>query len=513
MHTSMNKEIEYTNKTNSEHIKSFGQYFTRYEAADFMCEWACKDALTVLDPAVGNSVFLKRTQRYYPECSLFGFEIDTEILSFFGNPTGAKVLNTDYLLNDWNHKYDAIVCNPPYNRFQSVSNRDDILKSIYEHTGARYSSYTNLYILFLLKSIFQMSEKGKLAYIIPTEFLNSKYGTPIKSKLLEEQLLRAIINFENDNELFFNATTTSCILLLDREPKERVLFYNLSAVSELKTFSVGEITEKTAAVLYEDLNPKEKWRAYLYHEEQVGYTNLTDVSHFCRVSRGIATGANDFFCMSKSKIKKNQIPDNAVRRCICRSADVKKTIFKEEDFNELADADKTVFILDITEEQAGGVDGYISKGESEGVDKKYLLTCRHPWYSMEKKPVAPIWVSSAYRDGIKVVRNLANVNSLTTFHSVFANEQYEKDIDIIFCYFLTPIAQSIIRENRKELGNGLEKFQPGDLNHAKMLDLTVLSDDDYGLISEIYQEMKEHYKGEQVMRLNRIFSKYLGAVN
>ena len=46
----VNKEIEYTNKTNSEHIKTFGQYFTHYEVADFMCSWACKDAGTVLDP-------------------------------------------------------------------------------------------------------------------------------------------------------------------------------------------------------------------------------------------------------------------------------------------------------------------------------------------------------------------------------------------------------------------------------------------------------------------------------
>ena len=505
----VNKEIEYTNKTNSERIKTFGQYFTHYEVADFMCSWACKDAGTVLDPAVGNSVFLKEARKNYSECDLFGYEIDSEILSFFGNPTEANISNIDYLLNDWDKKYDAIVCNPPYNRFQSVSNRDIILESIHKHTGVKYSAYTNLYILFLLKSIFQMSEKGKLAYIIPTEFLNSKYGTPIKTKLLEEQLLRAIVNFENDNELFFNATTTCCILLLDREPKESVLFYNLSSVSELKTFSVGDNTAKTITVSYKDLNPKSKWRSYLYHEEQVGYANLTDIANFCHVSRGIATGANDFFCMSKSKIKNNQIPNDAVMRCICRSADVKKAIFKEEDFSELADADKTVYILDITEEQANGVDGYISKGKSEGVDKKYLLACRHPWYSMEKKPIAPIWVSSACRDGIKFVRNLANVNSLTTFHSIFINEQYEKDINIIFCYFLTPIAQSIIRENRKELGNGLEKFQPGDLNHAKMLDITVLEDNDYGLVSEIYEEMTEHFETKQIDKLNSIFSKYL----
>ncbi|MBR1853700.1 MAG: N-6 DNA methylase [Lachnospiraceae bacterium] len=505
----MNKEIEYTNLADNQHIKAFGQYFTQDEVADFMCLWACKDAHNVLDPAVGNSVFLLKAREHYPECDLHGYEIDPKILAFFGNPTKAVISNADYLLNDWDLKYDAIVCNPPYNRFQSVSNREGILETIRLHTGIRYSAYTNLYILFLIKSIYQLSNSGRLAYIIPTEFLNSRYGTPIKAKLLADHLLRAIINFEHDKELFYHATTTCCILLLDRSPKEKVLFYNLSSVSALKDLTVGQKTEHSISIPYDKLDPKEKWRSYLFHEEKNEYANLTDIANFCRVSRGIATGANEFFCMSESKIRRNKIPMEAVTRCICRSADVKKTIFTEDDFNVLAEADKTVYLLNISVEHAENIDSYIAKGEAEGIHKKHLPAHRHPWYTMEKKPIAPIWVSSACRDGMKFVRNLAHVNSLTTFHSLFVKEEYEKDINIIFCYFLTPIAQRIIRDNRKELGNGLEKFQPGDLNHAKMLDIKLITEEDYHLISDIYENMKEHFETDQVEELNGIFSNYL----
>lgn len=505
----MTREIEYTNITNKAHIKLYGQYFTNYEVANFMCKWACKNAKHVLDPAVGNSVFFNATKNLYSECHLSGYEIDSQILSFFGNPAKGNINNVDYLLNDWDLSFDAIVCNPPYNRFQSVPNRDAILKSLYDHTGIKYSSYTNLYILFLLKSIFQLSKKGRLAYIIPTEFLNSKYGIPIKRKLLESNLLKAIINFENDSEMFFNATTTCCILLLDTEAKQNALFYNLSSISELKNLKVGEITKNVKVIPYQNLDPSDKWRSFLYHEEKKDYKNLIDIANFCRISRGIATGANDFFCMSKSKIQNKGIPENAVTRCICRSADIKNNIFSEEDFSKLAEADKTVFLLDINKEQEEYVYNYLSEGKSKGVHKKYLLSCRHPWYSMEKKPIAPIWVSSAYRNEIKFVRNLANINSLTTFHSVYINKDYEKDTNVIFCYFLTPVAQNIIRENRKELGNGLEKFQPGDLNHAKMLNISIITAEDYNQISEIYEEMIKHYEANQVVKLNDIFSKYL----
>ena len=97
----MKKEMAYTKGATTDHIRSFGQYFTKYEVADFMCAWACRGAASVLDPAVGNSVFLKYARTHNASCSLTGFEIDREILDYFGNPAGADIINDDYLLRDW----------------------------------------------------------------------------------------------------------------------------------------------------------------------------------------------------------------------------------------------------------------------------------------------------------------------------------------------------------------------------------------------------------------------------
>ena len=368
--------------------------------------------------------------------------------------------------------------------------------------------------------------------------------------------------------MFVNATTTCCILLIDREDKHSACFYNLSSISDLEGLLIGaddrtdespdmadgsldgddgssDMTDGTLVgqsfvnmveIPYEQLKPDEKWRAYLYQENSTTYKNLTDLSEFCHVSRGIATGANDYFCMSQSKMEMYGIPENAVMPCICRSADVKKAVFTKEDFDELSRADKTVYVLNIegepevqskkralsagpeeekkvrteysVEEKRSIVD-YIEKGEAEGIHKKHLVSCRHPWYSMEKKPPAPIWVSSACRGGIKFVRNLAGVNTLTTFHSISINKEYEDYTDIIFCYFLTPIAQSIIRNNRKEMGNGLDKFQPGDLNSAKMLNIRVISQNDLDRIGEIYGNMLLHEETGHIEKLNNIFLTYL----
>lgn len=503
----MKKEIEYTKIVNNEHIKSFGQYFTNNKVAHFMCSWASQTAKTMLDPAVGNSIFLCKTKALNRTCKLYGYEIDKTILDYFGNPSNATIKNNDYLLNDWDKKYDAIVCNPPYNRFQAITNRHEIVNTIFKNTGVKYSNYTNLYTLFLLKSIYQLTPNGKLAYIIPTEFLNSKYGTPIKEKLLNEHLIKAIINFENDQDMFFNATTTCCILLLDHSKKNDIIFYNLKSINELDKLTISSADKNAVSVSYNSITATEKWRIYVKLEDRVNYQNLVDISKFCKISRGIATGANDYFCFSKSKLQKSNIPLSAVRKCICRSADVKNIFFSNDDFQQLSDDDKTVYLLD--KKESSEIEEYIKFGEKQGLPKKYLLSHRNPWYSMEQKETAPIWIASASRNNLKFVRNLTDVRTLSTFHSIFVHSDYIKDTNIIFSYFLTPIAQQIIRENRKELGNRLEKFQPNDLNNAKMFDITLLSASDYKQINKLYYDLQGPNYPDAVKQLNKIFSSYM----
>ena len=229
----MEQEKIYAKQVGYKHLKALGQFFTPKAVAEFMCNWAGKNAKNMLDPAVGNSVFLCQMHRLYPQCQLKGYEIDTGILDFFGNPSGAEMILGDYLTLDWQGKYQAIVGNPPYNKFQAVDNRLDIFNKIYAETGIHYSGNSNLYALFLIKSIYQLAPQGRLAYIIPSEFLNSAYGTQLKELLLRQGLLRCIINFRYNEEVFPGANTTCCIILLQQTAKEYVDFYNLSSIEEL----------------------------------------------------------------------------------------------------------------------------------------------------------------------------------------------------------------------------------------------------------------------------------------
>ena len=62
--------------------------------------------------------------------------------------------------------------------------------------------------------------------------------------------------------------------------------------------------------------------------------------------------------------------------------------------------------------------------------------------------------------------------------------------DLLFAYLLTDVAREIFEDNRREYGNGLQKFEPNDLNKAMMLDLTLLDKKTENKIIELYKKYR-----------------------
>ena len=122
-----------------------------------------------------------------------------------------------------------------------------------------------------------------------------------------------------------------------------------------------------------------------------------------------------------------------------------------------------------------------------------MTSKRKPWYSLENRPPSPIWVGVFNRTGLKFIRNEAGIRNLTTFHCVYpVNNLFNPvNIDLLFAYLLTDIAQQLFNDNRREYGDGLKKFEPNDLNNALMLDLSILDSNTEKRIIKLYYEYRE----------------------
>lgn len=499
----MTTEREYTNRVGIEHRKKFAQFFTPSQIADFMASWVlnnrCND-VDILEPAFGLGAFTRALCKISPNIKVEGYDVDKTIYTYAKNIFEKDVIpvslyNEDYLTATWTTKYDGIICNPPYLKFHDYDNAT-LVPLVNNKLGIQLNGFTNIYTLFLLKSIYQLRENGRLAYIIPSEFLNSDYGVEVKRALLQSGVLRHVIVVDFNQCAFDDALTTACVLLCEKGTNAEVIhFSNIHDINELN----ASFTAHTSFTLCE-LNPEVKWKQYYGLSKSSKYNHLVPFSTFAKVTRGIATGANDYFTFKASKTDMYSIPNECLLPCVCHSVDVKDSVFTSDDFECLVKDDKSVFLFNgdakSTDTQ---VKKYLRLGVNNKIDKRYLTASRSPWYAIEKRKPSPIWVSVFNRNGLRFVRNKANVYNLTTFHCVY--NVGEIDTEVLFAYLLTNVAKEIFLDNSRQYGNGLVKFEPNDLNKGMVFDLRMLHEDEQKFVSSISENLCR-YRSASIQLIN-----------
>lgn len=509
----MTPEQKYISTTSLEHRKKYAQFFTPEKIAEFMCQWVLqgKQKTRALEPAYGLGIF-SRVLAQKSNLPIDAYEIDEQIFAsaFAARPNGVNLRNEDYFACDWNAKYDAIICNPPYLKFHDYDNATYI-PDVNSHLGTKLNGFTNLYTLFLLKSIAQLQEGGRLAYIIPSEFLNSDYGVEVKRALVESNTLQHIIVVDFTECAFDDALTTACILLCERMTGSVKVRFSLVNNIEGLSNCFSEYVEFNTS----ELDAKIKWKAYYEEGNSCKYNHLVPFSKFAKVCRGIATGANDYFTFKPSKVDEYDVPEECLMPCICKAVDAPQTFFTQNEFTKLLNEDKTIYLFNgSTAPDNTSVLRYIHLGEELGINKRYLTASRSPWYAIENRPPAPIWVSVFNRSGLRFIRNEANIYNLTTFHCVYPKST-GVDIDVLFAYLITDVAKEIFLDNSRQYGNGLVKFEPNDLNKGMVVDLTLLNSRESSFVKDVYAFIKNNQKEKDGIKLlNEFFSlKYTDEIN
>ena len=508
-------EYKYSNSVSIGHRKEFAQFFTPVKIAQFMSKWILREqsVRSILEPAFGLGIFSRALLEEKTDLHITGYDIDPTIFlsaqSLFDSQQNVSLVLQDYLQSDWNEKYDGIICNPPYLKFHDYDNQT-ATRLIKNNLGYSLSGFTNLYAIFLLKSINQLKENGRCAYIVPSEFLNSDYGVAVKKYLIESKKLQHIIVFDFKEDVFADATTTACILLCANESKNASVTFSYvnteDQLSELEQRLYSVKNGFQTEIPYSSLDENIKWRNYYSTEEKQTYYNLVPFSTYAKVSRGIATGANSYFAFNVSKAKEYNIPESSLLPCICHCSDIKSGFFTNVDFELLKAANKNVYLFNgEIETENAHIQSYIQLGEKNEINKKFLTSSRTPWYALEKRTPPPIWVTVFNRDGLRFIRNTSRATNLTTFHSIYVNDSHKDYVDLLYAYLLTNTAHRIFDENRREYGNGLKKFEPNDINRGKMLDISIISPSDRQQILT-YLEQYKYGESDAISKIDRIIT-------
>lgn len=485
-------EERYKAETNKDHRKNFGQFFTPQLVADWMAKWVLASPIKiVLEPSVGMGSLAISIIENDPNCKVIAIEKDPIIFSKINQRLRSliELRNIDFFDLDETTKFDGVISNPPYIRHHSLSLKDEIYSRLEGVIKEKISKLTNIYILFCIDLIDRLEDGGRAAIIIPTEWMNSNFGESFKKYLYKTNYNCTIVYVSNDALVFDDALTTASILLIEKK-KNTSASVKFKYVKNKKYFS-DFCPDDDRYVLgfeygWDELLSIKKWDSLFGRQNLVGnQENLISLGDICSSKRGIATGANKYFHLSKSSVNAHHISPNSIKKCIGSAADVRGLIFDQSDLSSLIENDKRIFLFDPDSNVSSGDEEYIRHGESLGINKGFLTSARKVWYQQERRSPAPIWVGVFNRDKIKFIYNESGAYNLTTFHCLYPKVHLsENQIKALVAILNHQDMSAYVMEQRRVYGGGLLKLEPRDLPDIRIPDIRSLTPEMITLLSD-----------------------------
>ncbi len=454
--------------------KRMGQVATPAAVASMMARWlmsALPDA--VLDPAAGLGNLLHACAAIRGDVNLVAVERDEDTFQRAKNtaPHGTKLILADYLFAEAG-QFAGIIANPPYVKSQRLAYSEAEWRYFDERFGVPLDRLTNLYALFLLKIWDDLAPGGRAAVLLPAEFMNANFGEEIKERLIEKMRPAGVVVFAPELSLFADALTTSAILFLERggaanRPVKAVKATSLEAAADF----VDELLEagggRQAARIVHDLrgfDPKEKWLNVLLEDspsEQVRHLTRRIGDYFqCR--RGIATGANDFFCLSESLLHEHRLTEEHIEPCVTKATDADGLVFTRRKLASLASADRRCYLLS-PRSNGAELHSYLRLGQEMGIHKRHLPSHRPVWYQPENRAVADVWVAVFSRETVKFILNTSGAKNLTCFHGLYARETFAHLPPLLVLFLNSSWGRIAFSRVNRFYGDGLNKLEPKDV--------------------------------------------------
>ena len=145
-----------------------------------------------------------------------------------GSPTNALIIG-DVMRQGG---FDCVIGNPPYVRIQHMKEWAPVEVEYYKQ---RYKSASSgnydIYVVFVEKGLSVLNERGKLGFILPHKFFNSKYGEPLRALISEGRHLSSVVHF-GDQQVFEGATNYTSLLFLDKAGKKSFEFEKVEDLSD-----------------------------------------------------------------------------------------------------------------------------------------------------------------------------------------------------------------------------------------------------------------------------------------
>ncbi len=523
-----------------------GQFRTPQAVGRLMRAWATSSGDTVLDPGMGAG---ELSTPFHPdwEVSADPDRVDgidrSPLAALMGQVAQTisgqphEVYRTDFFKvepADLDRDVDAIICNPPYTRYELLSTeyRDELNAQAEEQTGLDISKTSPLYSYFYYHLRQFLDAGSRAAVLTPHHFLARDYGVSLKRFLLREFDVKALLlNNPENGSRFDTAQTTDVLVFLEATDGDtgsgvtRFIRVDEDATVRMKLDAVRNGTQGDTdwgfinCVEQSNLNPKQRWDS-LFNPNSEKSPDLRPLSDLAEVHRGLQTGENDFFCLSQTEIDSWGIDTQYLSRMVPMPRYVEKYDVRADDWDDYERQERSTWLLyhvdripgvpeTTYDEEAGRaywpkasmntdpettVVEYLCDGLTahETLRTRTTVHNRDPWYRVERGDPAPILVTSMGRSGFRAVLNETDARHLNSYHGIYPDATISRQAQkALLAYLNYVFAENDVAHYQRTLAGGLQKLEPGDVKDIPVIDPRELPSGVVATLAECFDELRE----------------------
>ncbi len=388
---------------------------------------------------------------------------------------------------------NLMLVNPPYNRHEDIPKeyREQIQNLAKKQTGIKVMGDAGLYVYHLLIMDKWLCSNGVAVWLLPSFFLQSRYGRAVRDYLSKNvQLLR--LHIYNEDKLQFDDTliSTSIVVFKKRSPNESDKIM-ISYGDSVKNPKIKKIINNMLLKDYKD-----NWRRIVYDSKEKELDKRPDnviiFEELFNIKRGLATGANSFFVLDRNKALELGIPNNAIKPLLPKARYLNSFIINKKDDGYPDVKPQLVLIdCDLNEEtirvQYPLFYEYLQKakvkaGGEKPIIERALVKSRKPWYKQEVRE-APLFLftymgrNKSDMPALYFLLNKSKATALNTYLLLYPRKWLEKlldDNELLYEMILNALNQSakeIITTQTRIYSGGLQKLEPGELKGLPIVGL------------------------------------------
>lgn len=467
-------------KENTSKQKLRGAYYTPLPLAEKIAEYF-KDDISlkrVLEPSCGDGVFFDAliNQKLISSLhNLTGIEIEKveteklkEKLSACQN---VQIQNADffdfYKQNESKERYDLILGNPPYIRYQYLTEeqRAEMSEILTSHK-MKSNKLINTWVAFIVACVHLLSENGKIAFVIPAEILQVAYAEDLRFYLSENLSNITLLTFKN---LIFPDIEQEIVVFLGEKnsAQKGIRIVEQQNVSDI---DLAEIKNTEFQPLS---NVHEKWTKYFTSKKEADLISsikndkrFQKLSDCALINVGVTTGNNNYFSVDKVTSQKYDLESISLP-LIGRSSQANSVYFEKADWEENVNKGKAAYLVNFPEVPFDSYSqeqkAYIKFGEETKQNKGYKCSIRENWYQ-----IPSIWIPDAFflrRNNLypKFVLNCCGAISTDTMHRIKFNKGIEPE-RVILSYY-NSISFAFTEICGRSYGGGVLEILPGEVGN------------------------------------------------